>query len=565
MVTLSSLFQQYGFSTVVSDGIEILYSYNVVDPLVSSIDVGYSYNDDADDDTNILYGSKTAATQQILNNLPPWMEMRKNYNSNGNQLVSAWAQNLESVLDLYNTYRKDEFISTADVYYNINLAVSDLVGGRDKLYTPTFRNLLFNSSFSMLAPKRLQRPLGWTVSRDSFDALQLTSNGSLFGNHALILDGTVASTQLSQTRLRALPASPLTLSIFVKTLEDTGLDSDETWSSPEAGLLLAVWNADNSLSTYGVGFPKNTSGKWTRASLTVNLTTEIYKVTVIILNRQACRYVVDCPMLEQAATLNEWTPNLEDVTITSSAESRSVAGVQVLFQSLDGSPVNKIEVLPTATEEEFKGFLVPTRIEQFYPDKDSLNSYSLTYGRQINYFEEIMPTSWTAVNSYIQEKSVTNPDIFSNRKPADVSMNEDGDLYLDTSLIDNNNTLVKAVCVVDNLLYTVTQETYAETTGYYLKFVQPKVIDYTNNYMPSLGDIKLPITLGTSFGIEALDEDINRIGICKNIPNAIFVDTTLDRRFYFKLYFDYYFPDFTSRRIFCRENYSKQNGFLQVL
>jgi len=561
-VSIGTLLTSYGFSSTVSEGIEVIYSYNTVDPHIDYIDVGYSYSDAYNDSnmTGLVYANKAASTQRILNNLPLWMEMRKNYTSQGNKLVNAWGSQLEGVIDTYNTLRRDEFLATADTYYDVNLAVTELVTGTDKIYSPSLRNLIFNSSFSITGPSRYQKPLGWTASRDSIDGLTFDKTNSLFGDRALI----ISRTDLRQTREVSLPASPLTYSIFFKT-ENNTLSTEDTWDANEAGIILTIRYADNSIATYGVGFTKNTNTGWARTSLTVNASTAIYEVTVMIVNRTSYSYIVDCPMLEVSKTLNEWSPSILDVLPYSNLDAKTVTGVQVLFDTLDGESVKKIEVFPTATEEEFKNVSVPTRLEPFYPDKNPNNIINMAYGRYINFFDATMPTLWRALAGSIQEKSLVSNDVLGTRKPADLSMDEHGNLLLDLTAINNAQVTVKAVTVVDGMLYVLTQETYAGRTAYYIKFVQPHRATHEAAYLPSLGDLKLQLDLGTSFGIEAQSEDVVRVGTCKNIPGVIYIDTNMDRRLYFKLYYDYYYADFNNRKLYCRENYTVSGGHLQVI
>lgn len=566
MSLLSTLYSSYSFTSTVSDGIEVIYSYNMVDPIVSYIDIGYTYSDPNEDDiVSFVYGRKSPFTQQILNNFPQWMELRKNYNSNGSKLVNAWGQNLERVLDYYATLRKDQFLSTADTSNNIDVSISELTGKGNKIYTPIFQNFLYNSSFSMRSASRLNKPLGWTANRDNINCISFDLDNSIFGTNGILLDGTKGKSQLDQTRQLALAPGPLTLSIFVKTVNDTGLDINEVWDNQEASLILTVWYADNTIQTYGVNFPKNTKNKWTRASLTANLSLETYKISVHIINRTQYKYSVDCPMLAVSKIVTQWTPSKLDVLPFTSTSARSVAGVQVLFDSLDTSAARKLEVFPVSSEVEFKYVTIPTRIEAATLDSEPGNYVNNIYSRHINAFQELMPCHWSAVNGYIQEQSAISPDIFSKRKPADLMLDEEGNIKLDISLINSGDSLVKAVCAVDNYLYVVTSETYGSTTKYFLKIVDPRVVNYSDVYMPSIGDLEIPIQMSDMFGPQSTSEDIVRIGVCKNIPGHIFIDTSLDRRLYYKLFYDYYYADYGKRRVYCRENYSAFNGHLQII
>lgn len=564
MSLLSSLYQSYGFTSTVSDGVEILYSYNEVDPIISYADIGYTFSDPNNDEdfADIPVGWKTAVTQKILNNLPMWMEMRKDYDSIGNQFVSAWGMNLDGVINLYNTTRKDQFLYTADLYHDVNLGVSELSNDKERVYTPNLRNLLYNSSFSLKAPVRYQKPLGWTVSRSSIDNLTFNSQESIFGTNSLRLSGLSV---LKQTRAIRIAAAPLTLSIFVKT-DDTELSTSATWDVSEAGMALLVKYADGTIETYGIGFPKNTLSKWARASLTVTQTQEIDTISVIIGNRLSdSTFIVDCPMLEVSKNLAEWSPSILDTPVNSKTSFRQVTGLQVLIAARDEDDVNKIELMPLSSEQEFKNFNIPTRIKPIYTAAIPGNSINLSFGKQINFHEEVMPTVWKAEGNQIIEKSLISPDIFGKHYPADIIMDEQGDTYLDLSLINDEGVEVKATTVYNDHLYVVTKETLYGITRYCLKIVRPVKVAYDKTYLPSLGDLEIPIQLGNKFGLDAQDEEIVRIGITKNIANTIFIDTDVGRRFYYRLYFDYYYPDMASRKIYTRENYSDQNGFLQLI
>lgn len=562
----SSIFQYYGFSTSIAEGLEIVYSYNTVDPIVDYIDQSYEYEDPSNDDDlkPFPYGFKAAFTQQILNNMPPWMAMRKDYNSTGNKLTNAWGMQLEDAIRTYNIYRKDQFLATANTYYNINAFVSPISNDKNRIYESKLNNLLFNSSFSILSCAREQRPLGWRTSRNSINGISFNSTESLYGNHCLVLDGSISSSQLKQTRQVSVNGGSLTLSLFVKT-EDTGLSSTALWETDEAGIILVIENIDSTISTYGVGFPKNTSNKWSRVSLTATLLKETYKVTCIILNRTSNKFYVHCPMLEQSDTMNQWTASINDTNPFYNNSIRLIAGVQVLFESQDGEKVKRIEIQPVSSEQQFKNIFVPTRIVPYSISTTPGNSFSNTHGRHINFFEEIMPTNWIIRSNQIVEGSISSPDKFGTRLLADATIDQNGDLYLDASLINNESIEAKALCIHEDNMFVVTKETYMGSSYYYLKFAKPQYITHEDEYIPSFGDLRIPINLGSSFGYGSINEDVVRIGICKNISNVIYIDTNLDRRFYFKLIYDYYYPDFNTRKLFCREDYSQSLGQLQII
>jgi len=554
----------FAYTSEFGEGLTVVYSYTERDPVITDTTIAYSYTDGSSDQSRVT-GRRVGATQQIMNNLPHWMEMRLKHNSLGQRLTQAWAGNLEGAFEAYNDYRTDEFLATANVYPDVHLGVAEISFSDDRVYEPAFRNILFNSSFSMLAASRLQKPEGWNVSRNVLDALKFSTDHSLFGNRCLFLDGLEGSVDLKQSRDIIIPGGSLALSIYVRT-DDNGRSTTATLDATEAGIILVVEYNDATVTTYGVGFPENTGGSWHRAALTATLDREVHSVTAMIVNRTDHQFYVDLPLLETGKKPTTWTPSSVDLPIYIESGTREVTGVQALADAEDGERVTKIEILPISTEGEFRDIRVPTRIEPFSPQRDPNNTVNLTLGRQVDFSRNSFPTLWTADSNQILEKSVLTNDRYISVLPADLSMDEFGDLFLDMTLVDNpDSILVKGTVVVDNLLYVVTKEAYAGKTAYYLKFVRIDKNFYEDTFVESLADVELPLELGLKFGLGSTAEEVSRIGICKNIPDCIFIDTDLDRRFYFKLIYDYYFADLSTRKLYCRQNYQATNAHLQVI
>jgi len=556
----------YSIVSSVTHGAEINYSYSQADPFIESIDVGYSYSDAADDIsmTGLIWNGIAPATQKVMNNLPEWMAMREDKTSVGQKLGHAWGFNLEQSNLLYEEYSDSQFLATADTYEDASLSIAELSVPDKRVYEGTFRNLLFNTSFSMTGPGRQQRPAGWITSRDSINGIRLSQENSIFGKHGIMLDGSNGSAELKQTREVVSIGSPMTLSIHVKT-DDNGLSTTASYDEDVAGIMLSVTHVDSSIANYGIGFPKNTQGKWSKISLTANLIQETTQVTVLILNRTSETFFIDLPYLELSKVATEWTPSTMDIPLFSQAPTRTITGIQVLFDTRDGDHVKKIEVLPLGNESEFIDSLVPTRIESFNVQEDTGNTVSTVFGREITYFDELLPTYWSAEEGAIYRRSLRTADRYESVKTADLVLDENGNKKLDLTAINADNIDIKALTVIKDVFLIVSKETSAEKTAYYLKFAKPYQREYESSHIQSYGDLPLDLDLGTSFGIDAESEEVVRIGICKNIPNAIYIDTNQDRRLYYKLKYDYYFADFTNRKIFFKENYTLANGHLQLI
>jgi hypothetical protein len=563
------LYSSSTIDTKAGGAIGVYYTYHAVDPNIDYKTVSYQYGDGTTPDEQVLLG-RSASVQKITNNFPRWMALRQFHDSNAQKLITAWAHHLEDAYELYAENRADQFLTTADQYNDIYTGISELSFNEVRVYEPVFRNFLYNSSFSFKGPTRYQKPEGWRVTRSNVDALSFDSQ-SLWGNSSIRLDPQYGGIVMKQQRLLNIGGGTLNASIYVKSLiaaDAIGEDatSGKRHDADVAGMILVLKYADSTVASFGLGFPINTKKDWVRASFSVSILKQLNSFEFIIVNRSTSEYVIDLPQVETGPQATSWTTSVNDVPPYSIGTTRDVTGVQVLINAEDGERVNKIELLPVASEEEFKQIRIPTRIVPYFPKTSVAPTINNNLGRQINYFAETMPTTWIVSNEQILEKSAVSPDTFGSVLPADLYVDEHGDKYIDKTAIDDSQIVIKAVCVYNGWIYIVSQETYLNKTKYYLKFARPYKVNYEDSFIQSYKDLEIDLPLGgASFGLGSLSEDINRIGICKDIPNVIFIDTNRDRRFYFEFKYDYFYADLSRRRLFTRQNYVANNGHLQVI
>jgi hypothetical protein len=555
------------FTGAVEDGIEVSYSYSESNQTTDALEVGYSYGNTGDAGlTGLVYGSLNPYSQKIANNLPMWMDARKNRESIAQKLIGSWGSNIESVRSSYKEYRNNIFLTTANCYEDIWFGYSGLAFKGLRVYSPRFVNALYNSSFAFLGPKRYKSPDGWNVERDALSALVLSEDNAIFGSRSLFFDGSYGSASISQSSESNLNNGTLVFSTYIKAIDNTGTDFHDT---DDAGLILTVKYIDEEIESIGVGFPKVADGNWSRISTKLPVKKEISSWQVVIRNRTNSQFYVDLPQLENNSFPTAWSPAANDIPPHLNGE-RTVTAVQVLFGGSEdhgkGDFVKKIEVLPATTEEAFRFPIIPTRVEKLSPKEFEGNSLNLTHSNRVNYYGENLALIWDVNESKLRQSALATPDVFESHFPADLVVLEDGKKQLDLRSVNSEDIAVKAVTIVGDLFYVITKEDYAGSSGYYLKMVEPRKKAESDTYLPSLGDIELPLELGgANFGEDGVSEDVIRLGIAKNLADVIFVDTDLDRRFYFKLRYDYYYADFGKRKLFCRENYTKTMGHLQVI
>jgi len=545
------------------------YTYAETNPSLGGISISMSIADSNFDLTDPIYGCRAYSTQKIMNNLPKWVDMREDRNSIGQKLTHSWACNLDNLSSAYDEYRAEQFLSTADTYPDVFTGVSELSFKEDKVYQAKFSNLLFNSSFSMLGPARLQKPEGWSVRRNGLiDSLAFDTGESLFGSHALVLDGSLGHVVLKQSRNLQQPGGSLNLSIFVKTRNNNS-ESDTGRTVPEdSGIVLVLNYSDGSTETFGLGFPYNTKGLWARASFNVGIKKTLHKYEVMIINRSNRTYIVDLPQLEIGTMPTFWTHSVDDVPIFLTSSLRNVTAAQVLLGKDKNDSIQKLELLSASSSDEFMDIIIPTRLELTSPNVNPDNTFDLSFGKEVTYGDETLDTKWIVNRDTgkIEQHSIQTADIFGNGVlPADLYKSEDGTLYLNTDEVDSGNISVESATVYRNWLLVSTIETYLNKTRRVLKFCKPQKLAYEDTILQSYGDIELPLDLDARDILGGPAQNVNMIGICRNLPYTIFIDTNLKKRFYLQMKYDYFFADLRRRKLFCRENYAANNSELQVI
>lgn len=130
-----------------TSNIKIRYAFSEAPLATGRAPVYYSFNQAAEP-TEADSGFKAIYTQQILNNLPPWMDARKTENSTASQLVNSWAMSLD-----FTRHALDNFELATDLtqglHYNQAIAYKyALTPAQIEALTPRQTNYLVNSALT---------------------------------------------------------------------------------------------------------------------------------------------------------------------------------------------------------------------------------------------------------------------------------------------------------------------------------------------------------------------------------------------------------------------------------
>ena len=287
--------------------IPVRYGYTKKRISTSSCSVAYGYTSTYQESFEPpSVGYKAPATQAILNNLPQWMEMRKNTSSNGWKFTNSWGQNLEHVIDLTKVLVQEQFLSSADITQRSSIYFFSVLN-RELLENTTFNNLLFNSNFSIRGPVRTGMPAGW-VRYNSGDrnSTYLVQDRSYIGSGSMVIEKSGVfgqSVNFGNTLVKDISASCYFLA-----------------NSPEAeiGLVVVAETIDGKAISVESTF-SGQSEHWQRLTAVLPISNKVFRLHFVVHAKSQLPILFNAPKLEISSQPGRWCKStLDELSYVSS-------------------------------------------------------------------------------------------------------------------------------------------------------------------------------------------------------------------------------------------------------
>lgn len=517
----------------------IRYSYDLLSLSTTDTTFAYSYGTSKYNEIfAVQAGFKSPVTQEILNNLPPWMKMRQSYDSNGWKITNSWGMSLENVIDNIKNKILDFSLVTANTKYLSKLDYID-IDSKEVLEPKEKRNLLFNSSFSIKDVARSKMPAGWTEFSTTkschLDYINTISSAcSISSNTGKIKVG-------QQILLDNISVKNATASIYLK--------SDA--ATVNVRLHVSVEKMDGTSLSF-LAQTSNRSSEWVRLILPIEINAQVYRINYSISTNCSGLVSIGAPQLE-LGSITAWTSSIVDFVPYLPSSS--------IFNSVYVTPINtankKISLFNINTETEFLQIGIPTRVEKVAPPQKELAfvPYS-NYGRKIDNQRTITDTEFTVFEDKIVERSL-GPSIFDFFGKYDVrDIKFFDELEYGTTIDSSLKITPLATAIRGDYLFVACKEETEYGTFRTLKVVRPRTPPKGQTYLESFCDFDLNIKFEDSFDLDQIiDEEVASISFSEIDPSYMVVVTTNNIRYYYKLYFDYYYFNSNKNKIYTIESY----------
>tara|TARA_R110002074_G_scaffold402324_1_gene607048 strand:+ start:98726 stop:103180 length:4455 start_codon:yes stop_codon:yes gene_type:complete len=531
------------FSDLRTDYSPVAYGYSVQAISTDSLSLAYSYGTTTLGDLEEPQeGFKAAATQDILNNVPQWMRMRQDTESDGWKLTNSWGMALERVLENSETNTNNLNIITAQTYplskvNHIDIDSASLVEPKAP------RNLLFNSSFSMKDVARSLMPAGWE-KHDLSQSTELVSKSTGVTCCSLVApDGKLKAGQ--EIVMGNVMLGKLYASVYILC------------DAPSTDITLHV-SVEGTDATNHSSHAKITSrsSEWVRLVLPIEVNSQVYRINFSVTANCSDKISISAPQLEIGA-LTAWTksetdtlpylpyPSLFNLVYSYSTELNS----------------KKIPIFPISSEQEFIESSIPTRIEKAPAPTKDINAYSsAAFGRRVDQLGEVTRTEFAIVGDKIVERAIspTPFDVYGSYDIRDLRFYEE--IRYGTRE-DSRVTLEPLVAAVrKDILFVVCRETFNGLSKYIVKTINPRVPPNGEDYLESMVDFDLDLDLSKTFSIGSqINEDVFSVSFSDVEPNYMIVTTTNNISYYYKLCFDYYYFNNSKNRLYLIESYPEAN------
>jgi hypothetical protein len=224
----------------------------------------------------------------------------------------------------------------------------------------------------------------------------------------------------------------------------------------------------------------------------------------------------------------------------------------------------KIPIFPIATEIEFLNIDIPTRLEKITGVYRDLEPFiTNVVGRKISYFNEIFDTTWVVEDSKVKEKSfgLSAFDVYAEYDIKDLVISKD----LISGVYTEDEAVIEPLLlsVRKNNLYILAVETYKSKSSYVLKICSAKEPGSSATYLESITDFFIDIPLLNNNLLNQASESVLSLSFSEKDPNIMCITTNLGRQVFYRLYYDYYYNDVVTNKIYTLESYP--NAKIQVM
>lgn len=530
------------YSDLVTDYTPVRYKYNVRELKTTDLGIAYTYSlSNLGDIVEQQIGYKAPATQEILNNLPQWMEARQNVNSNAWKFTNSWGMSLQNTSD--NLDRQIENLSLLTIR-KYQLHEVDYISLLETINDDfPVRNLLFNSSFSVKDVARSNMPLGWVNYKENADLVIDKKQSTIV---PCSLKSELGTFKFGQDILFENKQVDTLVGSFYVLSDASDVDISFTIS-------VELINGTSKLFTYK---HTNRSSEWVRISLPCSVNDQVYRANFIISSKSSGLVRIAAPQLEQTS-LSGWTK--------STLDSLPYYLSSLRFNSVYALPTSagseNIPIFVLLSEDDFIYSNIPTRIESSPALLEDVEEVTdAEYGKRVDQLKEVTRTEFVVYNDELVERAISPSkfDLYGKYDIKDLRLFED----LQFGTRDNSLVTIKPIATAlrDDILFVLCEETYNGVTKYIIKTINPKVPPAGETYLESIVDFDLNLDVKKTYGLEQQYESTPKsISFVENNPNYLIVTYTNNVKYYFRMYFDYAFYNTTNSRLYFREKYTNSN------
>lgn len=566
---------QYSYGEAAGVDADVRYAYSQANVHVHDMDAVYSWGLETDR-WDRKAGFWAYSTQEIGNIFPRWHAARLNTGGNTQELINAWGIGFDKMKMQFGRFRRDLFIDTAeleqpDVFYHAGTVDIGDAPEKDR-----FKNLLSNPAFSHRGLARRNTPIDWTTWRAKTTGIvSLVDEPVFVGSHSVKLHAAAGeSCYLAQSVQTPIEKGySLTASFwYLVPIPEGVVEKDEH----RAGIYMMVMYTNGSADIVRKALDLGTDGKWRRAAVTLDLTKEVFSITVAIQiendTANPIRIYAGAAQLERSKVPTPWSESFRtivpyqnedsivgapvDVYVdygTTEKTETIVPGHPVTYDARSGRTLLQVKDTFALWYDAIPTKATPTLVTDV-PDAKTYDQF----GWYSNPERERFNTRWRVTDNKIEQYNASIP-------AETICLWDIGELYLDEDFrvtvgiysSDEDSSFsrtIEAVMVFKELLWVLCKEVEDGVTTRVLKIVDPwsrwpVPLAYDQElpclHLECLGDVDVGISTGSADYIGVLTED----------PDKLLIRVS-DVYYTVALEFDRYVFDYQRARIITRSAFT---------